>query len=109
MSILPKLDDVSRQGANREYLHYDEECQGEYPGLFEFLTKVLVEGHPRPASRLVVYYEEDKACLLLTDPHTCQILFHHDDSFHEALTSLEKRLQAGTTDWRKDKKSRYTR
>ena len=109
MVILPSRDDPSTPGQTCEYLLLDEYWQGEYPAIFEFLSRVVVDGHPRQPSRLVVYYEEAKACMCLTDPFTGKILFHSDEGLHEAFTSLEKRLQAGTSDWRRDKKARYTR
>jgi hypothetical protein len=55
----------------------------------------------------VIYYEEEQAMLLLTDPYTAKILFHASASLEEALESLNRRLcDPPVRGWKKDKRAR---
>ena len=109
MYNVPQLPDTSSNGEDHEYLYEDDTFAAEYPAIFEHLSRVKCYGGNRAPSRLIVYGEAGRLCLCLTDPYSSQVLFHNDQGFTEALEGLEKRLQAGTKDWRADKKSRYAR
>lgn len=110
MSILPDLPEPSSDGQNQEYLHEDTDFQEQYPAIYEYLCRVIYRGQPRQSSRLVIYYEDGQATLMLTDPHTARLLFHVSEGVSEGLESLERRLQdAPVKGWKKDKKHRYPR
>lgn len=109
MVILPDKHDPSSEKKEDEYLFSDDLFSAEFPGLYEYLARVLVAGKSRAASRLIVYGEAGRVCLCLTDPHSAQVAFHSGEGFSEALEALERRLQEGKVDWRKDRKARYSR
>lgn len=107
MSMLPEPDFQSSDKPGREYLCDDSQFATDHPAIYEYLARVLVRGHNRAPSRLVVYYEADQACLLLTDPYTGKILFHTSDTVEEALESLDKRLaEPPVKGWKNDKRGR---
>lgn len=107
MSILPEKFDPSSDRPNGEYLCEDSLYQAEFSALYEYLARVAVAGQSRSPSRLVAYYEEGQAVLLLTDPHSAKILFHAAGSFAEALEGLNSRLaNPPVKGWKKDKRAR---
>lgn len=109
MSILDNVGAPATPSPDEEFLHEDEDFQNQYPGLFECLSRIRHSGRDRLPGRLIIYYEPGKAALCLSDKHTGSVAFHAAEGVSEALEGLEKRLQGGTVDWRKDKKARYQR
>lgn len=109
MYNVPDLPSPSREEDDNEYLYDDDLFRDEFPAIYEHLARVKTSRGNRSPSRLIVYGEAGRLCLCLTDPYSAQVLFHNSEGFSEALEGLEKRLQAGTKDWRKDKKARYSR
>lgn len=108
MGILPEPDDVSTPGSTREYLCEDGDYQTDHPAIYEYLARVRVDGHDRQPSRLVTYYEDGQAILLLTDPHTGKLLFHASETIAEALDGLNRRLaEPPVKGWKADKRARY--
>lgn len=107
MTILPNKYDPSSDKPNGEYLCDDSLYQAEFPAIYEYLARVAVEGHSRLPSRLVAYYEDGQAVLLLTDPHSAKILFHAAETFSDALEGLNSRLaNPPVKGWKKDKRAR---
>lgn len=107
MSILPDRHDPSSDRPDGEYLNEDTLFQTEYPAIYEYLSRVAVNGQTRQPSRLVAYYEEGQAVLLLTDPHSAKILFHAADGLNEGLAELNNRLASPPVKgWKKDKRAR---
>lgn len=109
MAILPDRFDPSSEGPKDEYLFSDDLLSTEFPSLYEYLSRVMHCGQTRKPSRLIVYGEPGRLCVCLTDPHSMQVLFHNAEGWNEAWEGLERRLAAGTQDWRPDKKARYQR
>ena len=107
MSILSNVGAEASPDQNAEYLVEVEVFQTEYPGLFEFLARVKIEGKDRKPGRIILYYEPGKAHLCLSDKHTGSVAFHASEGITEALVACEGRLQEGKLDWRKDKRARY--
>lgn len=90
-----------------EFLVEDESFSNQYPGIFEFLSRIKVNGQDRKPGRLIVYYEAGKCHLCLADKHTKSCAFHAGDGVNEALEACEGRLQAGKLDWRRSKRAMY--
>ncbi len=107
MSILDNVGAEASPDENAEYLVEDENFSTQLPGLFEFLARVKINGQNRKPGRLILYYEPGKAHCCLSDKHTGSVAFHAGEGLYEALEALERRLQEGKVDWRKDKRSRY--
>lgn len=108
MGILPEPDDTSTPGFAREYLCEDEDYQGEVPAIYEYLSRVRVDGKDRRPSRLLVYYEDGQAILMLKDPHTGKLLFHAGETIADALQGLNERLNSPPVKgWKVDKRARY--
>lgn len=109
MSILGNVGSGVNPSDDDDYLVSDDLFSTEYPGLFEFLARIRIDGKPRRPGRVVLYYDSGKANLCLSDKHTGSCSFHADEGIQEALEGVEKRLQEGKMDWRKDKRARgYT-
>lgn len=105
MSILDNVGSYVKPPPDAEFLAEDENFSTEYPGIFEFLCRIKVNGQNRRPGRLIIYFDSGKAHLCLSDKHTGSCAFHASESVEEALLGVEKRLQAGSMDWRKDKRS----
>lgn len=104
MSILDGIIAAGEPPDSEEFLAPDEGFSTEFPGLYEFLARIKHAGADRRPGRLVVYYENGRACVCLSDAHTRQVGFHVDDSVQACLEGVEGRLQAGKIDWRKSRK-----
>lgn len=107
MSVLDKVGAAAPIDDTREYLVEDELFSADYPGLYEFLARVRISGKNRKPGKLLVYYEPERCQVLLIDKHTKSCAWHASKSVNEALESLERRLQAGTVDWRYDKRATH--
>lgn len=107
MSILDNVGAEASPDENAEFLVDDENFQSQHPGLFEFLARVKVNGKDRKPGRLILYYEPGKAHCCLSDKHTGSVAFHAAEGLYEALEGVERRLQEGKVDWRKDRRSRF--
>lgn len=107
MSILENVGAEASPDENAEYLIEDEAFSTEFPGLFEFLARVKINGVSRKPGRIICYYEPGKAHLCLSDQHTGSVAWHAAATHAEALHGAERRLQEGKMDWRKDKRRRY--
>lgn len=88
-----------------EFLCEDGEFGEQYPGIWEVLARQMYEGNPIKVGRLILYCEPGRVYLCLCDKESGQVAFCSGSSVDEALVSLEGQLQAGTADWRKDKRA----
>lgn len=104
MTILTAIGAAVKPHEGEEFLAPDEGLSLEFPGLYEFLARIKVEGHDRKPGKLIVYFEPGRINLCLSDAHTGQVAFHVGESLQEALEGVEQRLQAGKMDWRKSRK-----
>lgn len=104
MSIIDKIASGGNRNGVGEFTVEGGEFQEEYPGLFEVLARDKSRGKDRQTGRLVMYTEIGKAVLCLCDRETGQVCFYAADGLSEALRGLERALQAGSADWRRDKR-----
>lgn len=106
MSILENVGAAALLDENREFQCEDDLFSAQYPGLYEFLARSRIEGKNRKCGKMILYYEPERAQICLSDNHTKSVAWHADKGLNEALEGLERRLQAGTVDWRCDKRAR---
>lgn len=105
LDILPTADDPSSPSSAREYIAEDDDFQGLYPGIFEFLARIKVGGKDRLPSRLVIYYEDQQLTVMLTDPQNENLLFHTEEHYETALIGLNARLMdPPVRGWKQDKR-----
>lgn len=107
MSIRDSIADRVKTGNLSEFLLEDPEWVGNYPGIWEILARQVWKGQQIQSGRLVIYCENEKVFLCLCDKESRQICFCAGDSVSEALESLERQLQSGKADWRKDSRSKW--
>jgi hypothetical protein len=103
MSILDSVGAKGKPPLIGDYLAEDEQFQTEYPGLFDFLSQVVLNGKERLPGKLLIYYEAGCAALCVTDAQTESVAWHIQKTIAEALEGLEQRLQHREVDWRKSK------
>lgn len=106
MSVLGKIKQDVKKVEESEFLVVEDDFAETYPGIFEMLTRRAYQGKARKVGRLVMYAETNRATLVLCDVDAGNVTFYAAETFGEALEGLEGALQAGSCDWRKDKRSR---
>ena len=84
-----------------EFEAVDEEFMGEYPGLYEWLARIVLKGEARKVASLTVKFRDGGVSLCLSAPSEGVVGWHQANSVSEALRGLESRLQANKMDWRK--------
>lgn len=104
MGILDNVGVASRSPGEQEFEAVDPEFEKKFPGLYEFLARTSVGGEERKPGAVILKYETGKVNLCLSDAHTGSVAFHVGESMAKALDGVEKRLQAGSMDWRESKK-----
>lgn len=104
MSILGAVGANVKRAPGSVYEAVDKEFEKKYPGIYEFLAKILVGKEERKPGAVILKYEGGKVNLCLSDAHTGSVAFHVADSITKALEGAEERLQAGRMDWREGKK-----
>lgn len=107
MSIMDGITEPVKVSQDDDVLVEDGVFGDQYPGLLEFLSRIRWKGENRQPGRLIVYCEAGKGCVCLSDKHTRQVAFYVADTIAEALEGVERQLQAGKCDWRKDKRGGY--
>lgn len=100
MSMLTKIGEGVNSGNGDGFAHHDEQFESEFPGLWEFLSRSMLEGKPRETGTINIFVEPGKVVLCLQDRHTGFSAFHASESVQEALEGSEKRFQEGRLDWR---------
>lgn len=101
------LDDVAvgvKRAEGQEYECPDELFQTEFPGLYEWLARLVTKGGDRVPASLTIKYRDGGVSLCLSATHEGVVGWHQGKTLQEALEALESRLQAGTMDWREKKK-----
>lgn len=106
MSVIGKIKQSRDKVAKTDFLVQEDGFAETYPGIFEMLARREYQGKTRKPGRLILYCETDRATLVLCDVDSGNVTFYASETFDEALTGLEGALQAGSCDWRKDKRSR---
>ena len=107
MSILDKIAQSQKEPVRGDFLVVDDPFAESYPGVFELLTRCKHKGKTRKTGRLVMYAEPSRATLCLCDVDSQQVAFYASEGFIEALEGMERALQAGSLDWRPDKRAKY--
>ncbi len=107
MSVVAKIGVGVKRDEAAEFAV--EECgfAEEYPGLWEFIARQRYKGEARATGKLVFFVEGGKATLCLIDRCTAQVAFFTSETLGEVLVGAEKALQAGSLDWRLDKKAKW--
>lgn len=103
MGILDNVGAKAKPPLSGDNLAEDEAFETEYPGIYEFLCRVKVNGKDRLPGKMLIYYENGCAALCVTDAHTGSVAWHIAKTIAEALEGLEKRFQYGDVDWRVSK------
>lgn len=104
MSILDSVGVPGKPPEGVEFEATDDEFSQEYPGIYEFLARIVVKGEPRKPGALILKYQTGKVNLCLSDAHTGSVAFHVGETMTKALQGAETRLQAGSMDWRETQK-----
>lgn len=107
MSVLDSMSRDQKEPVRGDFLIVDDPFAESYPGVFEVLARGKYKGKSRKAGRLVMYAEPSRATLCLCDVESGQVAFYASEGFIEALEGMEKALQAGSLDWRPDKRAKY--
>lgn len=107
MSVVAKIKAGVKHDAAAEFALDECGFKEEYPGLWEFLARQVYQGSPRATGKVVIFAEGGKATLCLIDRNTGQVAFYTGESLAEGLVGAEEGLQAGSLDWRVDKKAAY--
>lgn len=105
MSIIDDAGVGVKRQKGQEFECEDELFQGEYPGIFEWLSRILLKGKAREGASLTIKYKDGGVSLCLSAPQEGLVGWHQGKTYHEALEALEQRLQAGKMDWRERKDS----
>jgi hypothetical protein len=106
MGVLDKIRKTDQEVNATGYLVQECDFSLQYPGIFEMITRRTYEGKHRDVGRMIMYAEPNRATLVMCDVASGLVTFYAKETFSEALEGLEKALQDGTCDWRKDKRSR---
>lgn len=107
MSIVANIGNGGNPTTDDEYAFDDEIFSSQYPALYEFLSRIRVEGKSRQPSALLVTVEPRRVQLCLMDRHTAQVTFHAARGLSEGLEGLDGRLSENECDWRVDKKQAW--
>ncbi len=100
MSIINKAMESVKGAPDREFEVEDELFQTEYPGIYEWLARVKLNGKSRFGASLTIKMRDGGVSLCLSAETEGKVCWHQGGSVSEALEGLERRLQANTVDWR---------
>lgn len=103
MSIISEATKGVKRAEGQEYETEDDLFQTEFPSIFEWLARVLLEGKPREGASLTVKYRAGGVSLCLSADEEKLVGWHQGPTVQEALEGLEKRLVASKMDWRPKK------
>lgn len=109
MSIIDDATVGVKHVKGQEYECEDELFQGEYPGLYEWLARILLKGNARDGASLTVKYKDGGVSLCLSASTEGLVGWHQGKTFHEAMEDLNKRLLESKMDWRERKEFQYRR
>lgn len=109
MSVVAKIKAGVKEDVSAEFALEECDFQTEHPGMWEFVARQSYQGSPRATGKVVIFTEGGKATLCLIDRNTGQVAFFTAETLAGALLGCEKALQAGSLDWRLDKKAALRR
>ena len=109
MSVVAKIGAGVKRDEAAEFAIEECDFATEYPGMWEFIARQVFQGSPRATGKMVFFVEGGKATLCFIDRKSSQVAFFTAGTLGEALVGAEKALQAGSLDWRLDKKASYRR
>lgn len=109
MSIFDKQDMSVHATKDAEFCLPECTFATDYPGLWEFMARTIIEGNPRYPGKIVLFSDGKGITVCLIDRTSGQIAFHTEDAADEALRACDRALLAGETKWRPDKKAGHRR
>lgn len=109
MSVVAKIRAGVKQDASAEFAIGTCAFEEERPGIWEFVARQSYQGNPRATGKVVIFVEGGKATLCLIDRGSGQVAFFTAETLSEAILGTEEALQAGSLDWRLDKKAAMRR
>lgn len=109
MSIIDDAGVGVKRIKGQEFECEDELFQGEFPGLYEWMARILLKGKVREGASLTVKYKDGGVSLCLSAFSESLVGWHQGKTVQESMEALEKRLQAGNVDWRERKEIQYRR
>lgn len=101
MGILDDATPGVKRHTGQEYECPDNQLQRDYPGIYEWLCRILLDGKNRVPAYLTIKYREGGCSLCLAADQEEVIGWHQASDLETALEGLEKRLQQKTMDWRR--------
>ncbi|GAG73556.1 unnamed protein product [marine sediment metagenome] len=104
MSVLDHVPGKGDSSNGSEYACEGGGFEDEYPGIYEIIARQRYQGNLRKTGKLLIFVDCGKASLCVTDVAGVQIAFYKAESISEALSGLERALQAGKVDWRPDRR-----
>lgn len=106
MSVLDNIRKTEQEVNTSGFLVQECGWTEQHEGIYEMIARRTYNGKHRKVGRLIMYAEPNRATLVLCDVDSGLVTFYAKETFAEAFEGLERALQAGTCDWRKDKRSR---
>lgn len=103
MSILENVGVGVKRTEGQEYECDDADFSMEFPGIYEWLARIMLKGKVREGGSLTVKYRDGGVSLCLSGPSEGVVGWHQGKTVQEALEGLEKRLQGSKMDWRERK------
>lgn len=103
MSIIRDAGVGVKRAEGQEFEAEDPDFQQEFPGVYEWLARVMLDGKTRDGASLTIKYRAGGVSLCLSADTEKLVGWHQGKTVHDALEGLEKRLQASKMDWREKK------
>lgn len=100
MGIIDEAGVGVKRAEGQEYECDDADFVAEFPGIYEWMCRVLLNGKVRVGASLTVKYRDGGCSLCLSSETEKLVGWHQGKTLQEALEGLEKRLQSNTVDWR---------
>jgi len=82
---------------------YDEGFQAEFPALFELLAATTQDGKPRESASVTIYVDQGRLKAIVSDKSSKMTYFTTLSGSCHALAELDRNIQDGKGDWRKQK------
>ena len=103
MSIISDAGVGVKRAEGQEYECDEGDFSAEFPGIYEWLARIYLNGKTRDGASLTIKYRSGGVSLCLSAATEGLVGWHQGKTVQEALEGLEKRLQASTMDWREKK------
>lgn len=100
MSIISDAVKGVKRAEGQEYETEDPDFSNEFPSIYEWLARVVLEGKPREGASLTLKFRDAGVSLCLSGATEKVVGWHQGKTVQEALEGLEQRLAASKMDWR---------